>query len=603
MSEPKRSAFLPACVCLIVLMSLGWPDPLLRASSGAQPPGSSAEDEQRKIEARLKRRSQPEVRREWQLLDDLGEAAERYYWDKDASSRSKCESMLAEVLAQPKPSAKAYSACAATASMLGRPREAIEIVKKAIAAYPDESIEGPILPLKVSGYYRIGALATRVGDPNEAARAYKTIIRNAGDSKGKEYLTALCYMYLADLARRMPDKEHMAAERLQQVVQIMESVDRGTRDRNDLSAIDLMKDWAAYELTRLEHAGTAHDSRLDSDVNRLDDSFMIAAVWAIVSCPSQPELEQMAESDRPSVLRDLAGLGLAIDCLHRSDPFKAEKYLLSVAQGDSYFKAQARIALDAVREEMRKIREKIPALLDDLKHGSVEQQEQAASQLVHNAGSEGINALLEAQADGDKRVRCLAACALAQSPDRSVRPKFDVILEAFTDDDPRMRDKAQLATAFHSCVEIGPREMAALIRLMHEHYSKELWGAVQGDLVSSGTKQEIKDAAVPELVGLINHENSEVRERVLDLLAGMVGPPAQATPALAQRLDREQDRDAQMRIIAMLGRIGPAAREAVPVLIRYTRHDDVNVRRDAIAALKQISPADAAQIPETAGEP
>jgi HEAT repeat protein len=105
------------------------------------------------------------------------------------------------------------------------------------------------------------------------------------------------------------------------------------------------------------------------------------------------------------------------------------------------------------------------------------------------------------------------------------------------------------------------------------------------------------------LVGLINHENSEVRECVLDLLAGMVGPPAQATPALAQRLDREQDRDAQMRIIAMLGRIGPAAREAVPVLIRYTRHDDVNVRRDAIAALKQISPADAAQIPETAGEP
>lgn len=233
----------------------------------------------------------------------------------------------------------------------------------------------------------------------------------------------------------------------------------------------------------------------------------------------------------------------------------------------------------------------------------MEQQEQAASQLVYNSGSEGIQALLEAQTDGDRRVRCLAACALAQSSDRSIRPKFDVILEAFADDDPRMRDKAQLATAFHSCVEIGPREMAALIGLAHRHYSKELWGAIQGDLVSSGTKQEIKDAAMPELVGLINHENSEVRERVLDLLEGMDGPPAQAAPALVQRLDGEQDTNTQMRIIAMLGRIGPAAKEVVPVLIRYTRHNDVNVRRDAIGALEQISPADAAQIPQRAREP
>jgi HEAT repeat protein len=570
-----------------------------RASAGAQPPRPSAEDEKRKIEAELKRMSQPEVRQEWLLLDDLNKTAESYYSNKDASSRQDCESLLAKVLALPKPSAGAYSTCAAIASMLDRPRQAIEIVKKAIAEYPEEQMEGPILPLRISGYYRIDALATRIGDVNEVVRSYETIIANLGTAKGKEYDTALCYIYLADVICRTAGKERGAAEKLQEVIRIMEGIDKEKRDRNDVFAIDLMKDWAAYELARLEHDGTAPDITATPN----GDSLMLAAIWGSISCPSMPEVEQMAESDRPSILRDLAKLALAINCPHASDPFKAEKYLQRVAEGDSYFKAQAKISLDAVHEQIKQMHERVPALLNDLKHGDLEQQEQATSQLQYHSGPEGIKVLENAQADPDKRVRCIAACTLAKSFDRSVKAKFDPILEAFTDEDPRMREMAESAMLFHSGVEIGPKEVTAPARLLHERYSKELMFAVRACFLPLETQPEIISAAAPELARLINHENTEIREGILDILEAMHAPSAQLAAALAQRLDGEQNNDARIRIIEMLRVIGPGAKAAVPVLIKYTRHDDPNIRHMTIEALKEISPANAAGIPETAGEP
>jgi tetratricopeptide (TPR) repeat protein len=599
MSEPKRTARVPAFACLVVLLNLGWLTPFCQVIVGTQLPIRSAEDERRTIEAERQRMSQPEARRERLLLGDLGSAMERYYWDRDASSRSECESLLTKVLALPKPSARAYSTCAATASLLDRPRQAIEIVKKAIAEYPEEHVEGPILPLEISGYYRIGALATRIGDVNEATRAYETIISNARDNKGKEYLTALCYMCLADLAHRTPGQEHVAPERLRQVMKIMESVNRDTRDRNDLGAIDLMKSWAAYELARVESSSAAPDPALSSMRNRPGDAFMVVVVWATLGCPSRPELEQMAASERPSILRTLAGLGLAFDCLHRPDPFKAEKHLLTVVQDDSYFKAPAQAALESVREEMRKIREKIPALVSDLRHGSPEQQEQAVSQLVYSAGTEGIKSLLEAQANSDKRVRCLAACTLAnQSIDRSVKARFDVVLEAFTDDDAEMRSKASGAIGFRSCLKVGPRETVALIRLMKEHYSGELRHAVQEWLFEVRGKPEIMNVAFPELAALVGPADRDALEGILDIFQRIEIPPVPAVAALAQRLDQEEDEYMQTRIISMLGWTGPAARQAVPVLTKCARHGNPNIREATASALRRITAGETGRAPD-----
>jgi len=599
MGETKRAAFASAFACTVVLMNLGWSTSSPRAAASVQSSGLSPEDERRRMEDAMKRRGQFAEYQERMLLDDLSRAREKYHSEKETSAQAACESLLTQVLAMPKPSARAYSACAATASMLGRPRQAIDIVKQAIATYPEEHVEGPVLPLKISGYYRVGALATRIGDVNEATRAYESVIANSEGRRDKEYFTGLCHIYLADLDRRTPGREQAAAERLRRVIQIANGIDREGRDRNDLFAVDLMKSWVVWKLARLEHDSPVPETTAAAN----GDCLIFASIWGIISCPSMTELEQMAASDHPSVLRDLAGLTLATDYLHKSDLSKAQEHLLRVAESDSYFQSQARVSLEAVRTAIRQMHERIPALVHDIKHGTLEQQEQAVLQLKSNSGPEGIKALQDAQEDPDKRVRCLVACALAtQFRDRSIKPKVAPILEGLADEEPRIRKMAQSAMTFHSRMEFGPQEVAAMVKLLDEHYSEELLSAAVRCLLFSKAEAEMTVETPAELSHLINHENQEIRTRVLNALEIVDVPPAQAA-ALAQRLDCEQSDEAQIRIIGMLQRIGPAAKAAVPVLIKYAQNDDLNIRHLALEALTRISPADAAQTRKTAGEP
>jgi tetratricopeptide (TPR) repeat protein len=598
MSEPKRTARVASFACLVVLLDLGWLTAFSRAAVSTQSPRLSAEDERRTIlEAERQRMSQPEARAERLLLGDLGSAMEGYYRDKNASTRSECESLLTRVLALPKPSARAYSMCAAAAVLLDRPRQAMEIVKKAIAEYPEEQEhEGPMLPLKVSGYYRIAALAILIGDVNEATRAYETIVSNAKEEKGKEFLVALSYMCLADLMCRTPGREQAAAERLRQATKMMEGVKKDTSSHNSVDSAGLIKRWAAYELAKIE-GGAIPNPAEDSISKPSSDILMTAIVLGPLACPSLPELERMSTLERPSVLRDLAGFALATNALQPPDLVKAQKYLSRVAEGDSYFKVPAQAWLDHVREEIKQMHERIPALLNDLRHGSLDQQEQAASQLAWRSGPEGIKVLQNAQADPDKRVRCIAACTLgSQYQDQSVKPKFEPILEAFADDDARIRKMAQ--DVDFSRLEIGARELTALAKLLQEHYSKELLSAVEGCLLSE--KPELLAGAAPEVAKLINHEKREIRETVLNALGFADVLPAEMAAGLARRLDEEQENNPQVQIIGMLERIGPGAKDAVPVLLKYTRHDNLNIRYLATEALKQISPGDAAAIPKTA---
>ncbi len=611
MSGSQRAVLSRVLACAIMTMNLGWRGPWAHAAAGAQPPSPSAEntkkrfeDEMKRADAEWQRMNPPEVRQERALLIDLSDAVEGCYWRKDAGARADCESLLAKTLALPKPSARVYSACAMVASTLDRPKQAIEIVKKGIAEYPEESISGFAVPLKIAGYYRIGALATRAGDVNEARRAYESAIVNSRELKGKEYLTALCHMCLADLARHTPGQEQIAAAQWQQVVTAMESVSREARDHDDLQAIDLMKNWAQYELTRLQHGGPASNAA----ANPGEGSLMLVVVGTSVSCPSLPEMEQMMESEHPSILRDLAALALVTNCLLASNPFQAEKYLLRVAASDSYFQVRAQDVLASVREQMKKIREKIPAMVKDLKEGDANQREQAARKLLHEAGSEGMRALQEAQNDPNKYVRYTAACTLANhAVGRSVPGGFDIILEALSDGDPNVRRKAGDALGFRTdirpCLKIGPKEIMTVIRLMKEHYSAELAETVKELLFSAKAEPGLVDLAVAELAPLIGPADKDTLNNILDIFARTKTPPVKAADALMQRLVREQDEEMQQGLVEMLGWIGPPAQSAVPMLIKYTQHKDPNIRYIARRALERISPTEAAKIPKTPGEP
>lgn len=509
MSSLKQGSF----TLVFVLLTVGALPPSLQGIPDPQPPGYSAQQERERLDAVLRRMNEPDARRERQLHDRLERVLLRYHAVKSTSSREECEALLETMLTLPSPTARAYSLCASAASVLDRPQRAIEIIKKAVAEYPDERIEGPDVPLKISGRYRIGALATRIGDANEATQAYETILGNTDDLKWREVHDSLCCLHLADIACRIAGNNATAAERLRQAMKTLEDATGESHEPQDVLAINLMKDWIRHELWRFEHGKIDPNSAAGSATIHSDGIFLVVTMGALLSCPSQPESEQMAESNRPSIQRDLAGLTLAIDCMHKSNPFRAEGYLRRIAESDSYFKSYARTMLASAHQNMKKIREQIPGLLMDLKAGDEDRRERAAFRLLHECGSEGIEVLLSAQDDPNEHVRYTAACTLAnQWLDRAVKARFDIVLDALADDDPRVRRKAQSALGPRSCLDIGSQEIAALIGRL----DKAVDQAVQTGIISVlGQMGPAAQDAVPALAKYVRHDDPDVRNAAI----------------------------------------------------------------------------------------
>jgi HEAT repeat protein len=285
--------------------------------------------------------------------------------------------------------------------------------------------------------------------------------------------------------------------------------------------------------------------------------------------------------------------------LHHSNinPPKAKKYLLSVAKTDTYLKPYAEVALNRVHEEEDRIRKKIPVLLNELKNGDLEKRDNAARGLIFQAGPEGIKVLEEAQQDPNKYVRYAAACNLAQwGRDSANKANFDIILEAFTDENPQIRNKARAAFGSYNGLKVGPEEIAALVKQMGEHYTTETMWTVQSLLSSSETSSDIKERGVSELTKLLSHEDPEVRDGALEIFRRMRYSAAGAIPVLVERLDKEDIQTIQVKIIGILSRLGPDAKQAVPILKKYLEHDDAKLRRYAGDALRRISPAEADKI-------
>lgn len=598
MSESKRVPFTQVFTVLIVSVIMGTSLSFSQEASTPLPPGYSPQREKERIDAALKRMSEPAGRRERQLCDDLGSVLQRYWADKSPSLREECESLLGKTLALPKPEAKTFSLCATAANALDRPRQAIEILKKAIAEYPEEHAWGLIMPLRIAGRFRIAAIAARIGDANEAVQAYETILASRDDLESRRLTDFLCRMHLAEILRPIPGREQRATAHLQEAVRIAEGFGVGATRGDEILNAQLLKGWAAYEWARLRPDEASGD--LGPDPNALpsrSSCWMFAMVWASISCPSMPEMELMAESGSPSTVRVLAGLGLATIYIEDSNlnPPKAKKYLLPIADGDSYFKPYAKATLALVYGQTEEIREKIPLLLNDLKHGNFEQREQAAFSLCHEMGPEGIKALQQAQQDPNKYVRYEAACSLARwGRDPTIKPDFHTILEAFQEEDPRMRGKAQSAIGcVEPCIEIGPKEAIALVRLMNEHCSTELVWTLTDVLFSA--KPDIQDAAVAELAPLMNHQSEEVREATVEIYS-RIGD------SLLQRLEIEEEA-MQVKIIGILGRLGPAGRHIAFALTHYAKHDNPNIRNAAAEALKNLSSTGSVQTSEDTQDP
>lgn len=549
------------------------------------------------MEAELERLNRPEARHERKLIRELQGALEEWVKNNSQAVAEKCDLLIEQIITQPKPSAKAYFTAAMAANSLGQPQKAILMLKKAIVEYPDAQVGGVVLPLKVTGYYRIGAIARQIGDVDEATKACETIIRNTQGLEGEDFHKARCYMYLAEIASEILKDKPLAMKRLQEMIATIETIDTDKLSRDEEApALELMRDWASYECTRLKNGTAPLPEVSESDKAKLGALCMLAITQMSLNWSSLAEMEQAAENHKTPIDNIFAKLALAIIYSHQSNinPAKAERYLSSLAESDSYFAPYANMMLQTVREGAKKIREKIPKLLNDLKYGDKEKRKRATFKLARESGPDGVKALHRAQEDPNKYVRYEAACALARwGRDKSIKPDFNLILEALTDKDEQIREKARGAFSRQSWVEIGPDEITAIVSLMNDHYSKELFWTIRQLLSSAGP--EASKAAVPKLIKLLNHEDSDVRTAVLDILRRMGPTASEAIPSLIKLLPYEDETRSDY-IFAIIGGMGPAAEPFMLEIAKYLDHEDINVRRAATNTLKRISPEKAEQI-------
>ncbi|MBN1973466.1 MAG: tetratricopeptide repeat protein [Sedimentisphaerales bacterium] len=322
-------------------------------------PKSSLQREQEEIEARWKRSQRPEAKAEREMLDNLKEAMDEYYKSKDETSRKKYESLYKQALKQPKPSAAIYSACATAANLLDQPKQAIKLLKKAIAEYPDERVWGPVIPLKVSGYYRIGSIASRMNDPEEATEAYETVIRNCKKIESTQLYQIFSLMHLVDIASNQLKDKKLAVKRLKTLQEIIRSVDKTKQQSDTQDDLTFIRDWISYEQELLDKgkAKIPQKSDLSKEVEALP--YMLAILHANLSQPGTPELELNAKSDRYSIDSILNKFAMAFLYMHDisykrqlgDNPPKVEKYLQDIIKTDSFFKPYAEAVLDLLQEQ------------------------------------------------------------------------------------------------------------------------------------------------------------------------------------------------------------------------------------------------------------
>ena len=578
-------------------------------------PESQTNTRQEAMKAELERFNRPEARDEGKLLQELNNELEKWPKDSSLAAIKKCESLIDQIMAQPKPSAKAYSLSASAANLMGNPQKAIFLLKEAIAEYPDEPIYsvGILMPpMKVTGYYRIGAIAKKIGDANEATKAYEAIIRNTRGLWDEEFHKPEFYMYLAEIASEILKDRHLATKMFQEMIATIDTIDINKlpipRDTFPAMLV-LLRGWASYELTRLKDGTVPVLQVSESDKAKLGALCMLATGQMLINWSLLTEIEQVADSNSFSLDCIFARFALASSYIPPSsgfaefalpssyrylaniNPTKAERYLLSIAETRSYFTPYANMMLELVHEEMKRISERIPALLYNLKYDDEEKRERAADELAQ-LGPDGIKALQQAQTDPNKYVRYEAACALGRwGRDESIKPDLNVILEAIKDE--YKPHKALSALQEPHKPEIQPGQIATIIGLMNDHYSMELSYAIS--YLLSSASPEVSKAAVPEFIKLLKHENPDVRCDILGILRQMGPKASEALPSLIQLLPYEHETRKDY-IFEIISGMGPAAEPFMPEIAKYLDHKDIHIQRVATNALKRISPEKAEQI-------
>jgi HEAT repeat protein len=177
----------------------------------------------------------------------------------------------------------------------------------------------------------------------------------------------------------------------------------------------------------------------------------------------------------------------------------------------------------------------------------------------------------------DSKARWRAVDALGRMG-KDVPAAGPPLAAALADPDPLVR-----AVATRSVGEFAPDVPGAVPALVRLFPDVDAIRSVASFKAAGGE-------AVPQLIGLLRHEDSVVRWNAARTL-GKIGLPATiAIPNLIAIMEADPEALVREHGAEALGDIGPAAAEAVPALAKALKDPAPKVRRDAVRSLGQIGP-------------
>jgi HEAT repeat protein len=255
---------------------------------------------------------------------------------------------------------------------------------------------------------------------------------------------------------------------------------------------------------------------------------------------------------------------------------KNESGLVAKSLTDS--DVQSRVLSRQALELMGMARGRLLAARDVIPYETEDELKPKRDDLLKEAIEPGLLELAKHVRDSRIEVR-RATLDFLETMDDAAAPAIPALLMALQDQDRFIRWQAVRTLGKVGRIQTD-KTVPAIAKLVNPKEDPDVREAAATTLRSYGSAAE---AALPQLIRMLNVGEAEVQESVIKAITGIGGPKVKAAmPALIISLD---SRSPNVRRLAAeaLGRMGSQARDALPALNAHARMEEDNTVRMAIS--------------------
>jgi len=291
------------------------------------------------------------------IKEALGKKVISWLSDANDSAAVECERLADSLLAQAEPDVWSYYIAAQVAYLRGKPDKAILILEDVISKHPDKKSAVMAFPVRIVARFWIATIAKQSGDITKAENAYKAILeklKNLKGLRGKEGLTMICNLYLAEI-------ESLHLKRNDRALAKLEAIERIKKPAGHWGIqYELYKGWAAYQHIRISKGRSQAAQEL---VSYPEHALLLVATQlklvGIIAVPlagccgrdkradliGKTFFDRAIQSTTSSIDRSLVRLFYGYVYEANKNFGEAERHYSALFEGDSYFSPVAGLYL------------------------------------------------------------------------------------------------------------------------------------------------------------------------------------------------------------------------------------------------------------------